>query len=525
MTVHRRLRSRPLGLVLIAVALWIAVVVPVATMGRPASAATASATACPTATAPLTPPSADTLFGEGGSPAEPMTNELIEDDTVGLGSMSASYFDTNINTGQQDFAGGDSDFGVSELPLSSANAALAAANCRSFAYVPFAAQGVAIAAILICNTNAQGSDVQEAFCDNVQLTALQVEGLFTGHIATWSDASNLGDISPLSGGGLGPVPVAPEFKNVSAEVEVDPTANNEVLESYFDNDATAGPLYQGWAEGVIAGGSGTPSVLWPTETGVSGGDLGLANQLMPLDEVTLQPDPDPSSWESGGDVGALPVDWLSTPRYIPALAIQNAAGSFVQPTQSAEQAAVNDASIDPKTNLVTFEPNGGTDASAYPMMMMSYLVVPTTGLSAAKATPLSQFIDFVLSPEGTKDIEALGGVPVTSAMATAGQAVATTVAAEAGPVTTTTTTTTTPGSTGTSSTSSSNNSTSNGSSPGSSSDASFASDGSATGAGDDGVSLAMTGGDPLPIGILGLVLGVVGFGLRRRLRRSFRALR
>ena len=151
---------------------------------------------------------------------------------------------------------------------------------------------------------------------------------------------------------------------------------------------------------------------------------------MPLDEVTLQPDPNPSDWGIG-DVGALAVDWLSTPRFIPEVAIENAAGSFVLPTQSAEQAAVNDATMDTTTNVVTFQANGGTDASAYPMMVMSYLVVPTTGLSAAKATALSQFIDFVLSPEGQKDIEALGGVPVTAAMATAGQAVATTVAAEA----------------------------------------------------------------------------------------------
>jgi hypothetical protein len=86
--------------------------------------------------------------------------------------------------------------------------------------------------------------------------------------------------------------------------------------------------------------------------------------------------------------------------------------------------------MDSSTNIVTFPVNGGSDATAYPMMAMSYLVVPTSGLSATKATALAQFIKFVLGSKGQQDIESFGAVPPTSAMVQAGRTVADEVAAE-----------------------------------------------------------------------------------------------
>ena len=63
-----------------------------------------------------------------------------------------------------------------------------------------------------------------------------------------------------------------------------------------------------------------------------------------------------------------------------------------------------------------------TDAAAYNSYLMeeSYLVVPTNGLSAAKAKALAQFIRYVLGPEGQQDIENFGAAPATAAMVAAG---------------------------------------------------------------------------------------------------------
>ena len=83
-------------------------------------------------------------------------------------------------------------------------------------------------------------------------------------------------------------------------------------------------------------------------------------------------------------------------------------------------------------------------------MEEEYLVVPTNGLSAAKASALAGFIRFVLGPNGQRDISSFGAAPATAAMVTAGLQVATALDAEAAVVAAqagaSTTTTTAPGS-------------------------------------------------------------------------------
>ncbi len=103
-----------------------------------------------------------------------------------------------------------------------------------------------------------------------------------------------------------------------------------------------------------------------------------------------------------------------TPWNIPTAAIQNAAGKFVPPSESAAASAEEDASMDPATNLVTFaaNPNNATAYNNY-MMVESYLVVPTSGLTAAKAQKVAQYIRFVVGPVATSDEETLGSAPPT----------------------------------------------------------------------------------------------------------------
>ena len=94
----------------------------------------------------------------------------------------------------------------------------------------------------------------------------------------------------------------------------------------------------------------------------------------------------------------MPVasDWTGDPLGVawnlPTAAVQNASSDFVTPTETAAQAAEDDATLaattDPTTNnLVTFNATGHDAATAYNnyLMMESYLLVPTNGLSADKA--------------------------------------------------------------------------------------------------------------------------------------------
>jgi len=78
----------------------------------------------------------------------------------------------------------------------------------------------------------------------------------------------------------------------------------------------------------------------------------------------------------------------------PTAALQNAAGKYVEPTMNSMAAAVKDMTVNP--DGITRSMNlTKKDAAAYPLTMVIYAVVPTGGLSAAKAAKIAQFLDFV----------------------------------------------------------------------------------------------------------------------------------
>jgi len=291
------------------------------------------------------------------------------------------------------------------------------------------------------------------------------------------------------------------------------------VESMFVNNPSVKPLWDQFIKNKANITDDTPSEHWPNR-GDSGGDSGLAQTLVPPDPSTSKPLANPPNWPALGSLAALPVEWLAPPRdVIPTIAIQNAAGAFVSPTVDATAAALNDATMDPKTNLVTFQPSQ-TDQAAYPLVVMSYLVVPTSGLDPTKATALAAFVRFVLSTAGQADVKATGAAPPTPAMVSAGLHVADLVAAQA--QTSATTSTTTPATT---STTAAGGSTSG---QGSSGDAGGGGAGnglgnSATPASDNGSQLAFTGGAPVLVPLAGA--GMVGVGVlaRRAMRRRLLA--
>jgi hypothetical protein len=82
-------------------------------------------------------------------------------------------------------------------------------------------------------------------------------------------------------------------------------------------------------------------------------------------------------------------------RYLtPTAALENAAGKFVQPTVGAMAAAVKDMTVNP--DGITAAMNFTTkDPKAYPLTMVIYAVVPTGGISHAKAAGIARFLDYV----------------------------------------------------------------------------------------------------------------------------------
>ncbi|MBV9856493.1 MAG: hypothetical protein JOY82_18595 [Streptosporangiaceae bacterium] len=77
----------------------------------------------------------------------------------------------------------------------------------------------------------------------------------------------------------------------------------------------------------------------------------------------------------------------------PVTAILNHAGRYVQPTMASMAAAVRDMTVAPDGTRSVNETSN--DPNEYPLTMVIYAVVPTGGISAAKAQKIASFLDFV----------------------------------------------------------------------------------------------------------------------------------
>ncbi len=472
---------------------------------------------------------ANTLSGEGGTFLQPVVTKLVTDSHSNLDGLFGAYVTTGLDTGIRDFVGTgknafNADFAVTERPLTAAESATATANGRTYAYVPFAATPVAIGTLVPTSAYSGGNTIDSAqLCPHIDLKVADVGAIYgydsAQPVNSWND---------------------PRFKcsngltlgfNPSLAANDDPSMANEALMALLDSDPTAKSYFAAGLQSAVATHSATTSSTTPTETWpytgayvIAGGDYPLIGKLLTINATTNAPSTTPAQLDLGATFPISSV-WtgspLGAPWNIPTAAIQNAAGSFVAPSSAsataAEASSTLAATSDPTTNnLVTFNPTS-TDATAYDNYLMeeSYLVVPTNGLPADKATAMANLIRFALGPEGQQDITSFGAAPATAAMDAAGLVVAAQLDAEAAEAPSTTgassTTTTTATAAGTSSTGPTASSDTGSGASGSTGDTSGSSSSS---------GLAFTGSpDLVPLvggGVLLLVGGAVG---RRRLRR------
>jgi hypothetical protein len=493
-------------------------------------------------TALPTPASADTdptaLVGEGGSFLTPVTDLLLGADT-GLAPLNPSYNDANLNDAITDFIGTapntfGTDFVVSERPLSPNDTATAKANGRTFAYVPFAATPVAVATLAVCNPSGLSGNSTDALCQDIPLSVPLVAGLFTANLTSAApglplNLSGWGDARLTQANG-DPIPNSGIYQASTLE----PSAENSALMALIDSDPDGKALLDNALNNpsnTVTTTSDTPSDTWPFHENhaVVGGDAGLIGKELSINAETNAPS-ELETWTGLGSGAAGPDDvfplssvWAGapqgTPWNIPTAAIQNAAGKFVPPSEAAAAASESDATMDSATNLVTFVPNA-TNETAYNnyMMVESYLVVPTTGLTPAKASKLAQYIRFAVGPVAQSDEETLGSAPPTATMIAADLKVATQLDIEAGAISLSSSSD--PTSTSTSTTTSSTTSTT----VATASAATGSTGNTGSGGSSTGSSLAATGAEGVvPLLGVGAVLLVIGVGGRRRSRRLRRA--
>jgi ABC-type phosphate transport system substrate-binding protein len=467
-----------------------------------------------------------TLVGEGGAFLAPVINKLVNDDGTGLTPLNPSYANVKLDQGIGDFVGSApgqfaTDYAVSERSLTSTEAGAAKANGRAFAYVPFAATPVAVDTLVPNPTKYSGQATisSSEFCQHIPLSTALLGDLYgfnaSQPLLSWNDA-RLQCASGSNG--------TPYSTSVSIFANADPTVENQALMALLDSDPTSKQLFlAGLSHFQSVSTDPTPSENWPYAQGkVPGGDQPLIGKLLNISTSTNAPDTLAANWQLGAIVAMSSV-WtgspLGVPWDIPTAAIQNAQGAFVSPSTAAATAAENDATLaatqDSTTNnLVTFNASA-TDAAAYNnyLMVEDYLVVPSNGLPAVKASKLAQLVRFVLGPTGQKDIASFGAAPATPAMVTAGLKVAAHLDAESLAATAS-------GSGSGSGSGSASNAL--GSASGSGAPSAVLADNSASGSADSsggGGGLAFSGGDPWPTTELGAALFVLAGLVRWRLKR------
>ncbi len=478
-----------------------------------------------------------TLVGQGGSFLEPVVDSLLTGDAKNLNPLQDSYLLTDAKSGIAAFVGSGpgqfaADYTVSQRPLTSAEAATAKTDGRSFAYVPFASTPVALAALVptdAWSTSGSTSITPSGFCQGIPLSPLLLGQIFgtdasgSGH---WNDA---GLVCPTSGGDT-----TADALPVAQWANLDPSESNFALMTLLDSTAASKAAFDAGLKGTSAlTTSDTPSELWPyAQNTIPGGDQPLIGKLLAINAETNAPSTQANLWQLGA-IAPISSVWtgapLGVPWNLPTAAIENADSKYVQPSLAAAQASAVDATLANTSsattdNLVTFNAVP-SDAAAYnnDLMAESYLVVPTDGLPANKALALAQFVRYVLGTSGQALIESYGSAPATPAMVSAGLKVATELDAEAVASSTpavstatssTTTTTTTAAAAATSA------DTGGGGTASDTGGAGTSGSGGTTGSTATSSGLAFTGAPDVGalVGI-GLALLAVGALLRRRLKR------
>jgi hypothetical protein len=167
----------------------------------------------------------------------------------------------------------------------------------------------------------------------------------------------------------------------------------------------------------------TPASAWPFKSCTPTSqfpslDPGGLSQYNPSDTPALQSN-SIRNYGSGGNLGFGAMDWSEASfNGMDVVALQNASGNFVSPTQTSIDAALDDA-IEDSNGVLDFDYDDASDSAAYPMPMVTYAVVPTAPVPAAQAQNVTNFLTNLISVSSGKVGTLPGGyVPLPSGLVT-----------------------------------------------------------------------------------------------------------
>jgi ABC-type phosphate transport system substrate-binding protein len=480
---------------------------------------------------PMAARAADSLNGEGESWPGPAFDAIRRDAAGATAPFGTAFIDAGETEGRGDLAHGASDFAVTSIALSNADKATATSNGRTIAYAPYMAGAVAPVVALDIDAAHGGGHIQ-----HLSLKVSTMAKLFTHKIAVWNDAEIVAQN-----------PAEPNLSNLKAPqvafvARKDTSSSTAALISLFLSDPAAKAIWNDYAA-FLGAPPDTPLDSWPSDANsntflVTSGSKGTVDKMLQLDPSTGNRIPSATS----RFIGYLAPSW-AIPHDIAMVTVLSSDGlQKIDPNTASVTKAMAKGTVDPATNIVTLKYGIEADG-AWPAPLISYIAVPTKGLDATKATPMSKLIKFALSDAGQKDVTDTHYVAISAPLKTAGLKVADDVAAQATTASSSTTSTTAAGgATTTSSTPSttsaagpvtafavgSSSGTSAGSDPGGSGSSPTASGASSAAASPavtvsaavDPPTLPATGRAVVPTALIALILVMGGEIARRRARRS-----
>jgi phosphate transport system substrate-binding protein len=409
----------------------------------------------------MTAGAAAAVTGAGADSADPLIGLWQQAVAKPPLSLAADYSADGSAAGRDQFITGGADFAVTGIPFTTAEDAKLSTAKKTYVYAPFTAGSLAF---LYHLNNALGQPIK-----GLQLSGATLAKIFTGTITNWNDAAILAENPGVE---LPPKKITPTVRGQADSATYTAT-------SFFRYSAP--DVWKAFMEDPQRGFPDEARELYPFFAGADSRTSSFA-----IADVV--------GATEGGDTRITYVDNAWATRALTngadIVKVKNASGAFVAPSPANTAKTLAAWKLDAK-NLMTVD-FGVKDPQAYPVGIVNYIVIPTSGTSPTVAAGLETFTKYGLE---TGQAAAVGiGDPALPAPVVARSL---SVLATALPTTTTTTTTTSTPTQGTTDV--------------------LASDTTSSG---DGTSLAFTGGPDvgLLLGAGGTLVGV-GAWVRRRVSR------
>ncbi|QMV20367.1 phosphate ABC transporter substrate-binding protein PstS [Granulicella sp. 5B5] len=283
------------------------------------------------------------LNGAGSTFVYPVMSHWAQSYNDLHNNVQINYQSIGSGGGVQQVKNGTVDFGASDYALTDAQLA----GMKPVLQVPETAGPVCI------TYNLPG------LAKPLQLSSDAITGIFLGKITTWHDPILVKDNPGIN---------LPNSKIVVAH-RTDGSGTTAAFTTYLS------AVSPEWKSKVGQGGA----VNWPAGVGAKGSE-GVTEQVR----------------QFPGGIGYVELTYAQQNK-LPIASVRNLAGNYVQPSTASTTAAIaafsDQLSKDPRSPIVN---PPASAAQAYPISILTFLLIPKDGTDQAKRTALKGFVQYII---------------------------------------------------------------------------------------------------------------------------------